>query len=155
MKIVACCLAVALALVAARATSDEPPKAARQGMTLRLELFVSDLEKSADFYARVLGFERMESAADYIPMRCGSVVIGLGPASKLPKPHFFNPELMTARRGLGTEIVLEVDDVQSCFDQVKKSGYKKILSPPQVRPWGAHDFRLADPDGYYLRITSR
>lgn len=155
MKIVACWMVVALTLVAAQSASDEPRKSAGQGMTLWLELFVSDLEKSADFYTRVLGFQRMESAADYIPVRCGSVVIGLGPASKLPKPHFFNPELMTARRGLGTEIVLEVDDVQSCFDQVKKSGYKKILSSPQVRPWGARDFRLADPDGYYLRITSR
>ena len=23
----------------------------------------------------------------------------------------------------------------------------------RLQPWGLHDFRLADPDGYYLRIT--
>jgi hypothetical protein len=23
----------------------------------------------------------------------------------------------------------------------------------ELRSWGLHDFRLVDPDGYYLRIT--
>jgi hypothetical protein len=25
----------------------------------------------------------------------------------------------------------------------------------QPRPWGLEDFRLVDPDGYYLRVTFR
>jgi len=25
----------------------------------------------------------------------------------------------------------------------------------QDRPWGLRDFRILDPDGYYLRITNR
>jgi hypothetical protein len=28
-----------------------------------------------------------------------------------------------------------------------------ISEPLQLRPWGLYDFRLTDPDGYYLRIT--
>lgn len=24
-----------------------------------------------------------------------------------------------------------------------------------IRPWGLKDFRICDPDGYYLRITSK
>ncbi|MBX9790853.1 MAG: VOC family protein [Pirellulales bacterium] len=72
-------------------------------MSLRLELFVSDLEKSAEFYTKVLGFERQPGEDDYLPVRSGSVVIGLGPTAGLPKRHYFNPELQTAWRGLGTE----------------------------------------------------
>ncbi len=30
-----------------------------------------------------------------------------------------------------------------------------MIEPLLVRPWGLTDFRVADPDGYYLRITSR
>jgi len=126
-----------------------------QGMTLRLELFVSDMQKSIDFYTNVLGFEQMKGEPDYVPVRSGSVLIALGPAAGLPKKHHFNPEVQNSRRGLGVEIVLEVDDVKSYFEKVKMSGYKGILSPLQKRSWGATDFRVADPDGYYLRITSR
>jgi len=125
-----------------------------QGMSLRLELFVDDLEKSIEFYTQVLGFERLKGGKDYVPVRSGSVVIGLGPADKLSKQHYFNPELQSSRRGLGTEIVFEVDDINDMFDRVKANGHR-ILSPLIKRPWGATDFRIADPDGYYLRLTSR
>ena len=32
-------------------------------------------------------------------------------------------------------------------------GYVPV-SAGRVRPWGQTDFRLIDPDGYYLRVTS-
>ncbi len=139
----------------AAAQASTPPQANAPGMSLRLELFVSDLKKSADFYTGVLGFEKMKGGFNYVPVRSGSVVIGLGAAGRLPKNHYFNPELQQARRGLGAEIVLEVDDVQAMYDKVKASGYAKELAPPRKQPWGLTDFRLADPDGYYLRISSR
>jgi hypothetical protein len=28
------------------------------------------------------------------------------------------------------------------------------MEPMLDRPWGLRDFRMVDPDGYYLRITS-
>jgi lactoylglutathione lyase len=30
-----------------------------------------------------------------------------------------------------------------------------VFELPQQRPWGLWDFRIVDPDGYYLRVTSR
>jgi len=54
---------------------------------------------------------------------------------------------------VGVEIVLEVDDVEGWHARVGASGYP-ILESLQDRPWGLRDFRIADPDGYYLRITS-
>jgi lactoylglutathione lyase len=144
---------VLLTFTAAIGDDQKGPKP--QGMTLRLELFVTDMQKSIDFYTNVLGFERMKGEPDYVPVRSGQVLIALGPAAGLPKKHHFNPEVQNSRRGLGVEIVLEVDDVKSFFEKVKATGYKGILTPLQKRSWGATDFRVADPDGYYLRITSR
>lgn len=148
-------VALILLVLASCALADDQPNHESSRMSLRLELFVRDVQKSVDFYTTVLGFERMEGEDDYIPVRSGSVVLGLGPAAGLPERHYFNPELQTGRRGLGVEIVLEVDDVKSCFEKVKAQGYKGIVSPLRKRPWGATDFRIADPDGYYLRLTSR
>jgi lactoylglutathione lyase len=36
--------------------------------------------------------------------------------------------------------------------QVEAAGYP-IAEPLQDRPWGLRDFRLLDPDDYYLRVT--
>jgi lactoylglutathione lyase len=29
-----------------------------------------------------------------------------------------------------------------------------VSEPMRERPWGSKDFRIVDPDGYYLRLTS-
>ncbi len=51
------------------------------------------------------------------------------------------------------EIVLEVDDIQACHQRAVESGYP-LSKSLTVQPWGLTDFRLVDPDGYYVRVTS-
>nr|WP_297784935.1 VOC family protein [uncultured Allomuricauda sp.] len=125
-------------------------------MTLRMELFTSDMKKSVDFYTKVLGFtmEGTEINMSYQPVRKGNVVIGIGPIRKLSKNHHFNPDLKPINKGYGVEIVLEVADIKEVYEQVKASGYS-IHEPLTYQNWGLEDFRLVDPDGYYLRITSK
>ena len=75
--------------------------------------------------------------------------------SKLPgEGGYFGRDISAHRLGLGVEIVLEVDDVDGWRDRVAAPGHP-ILEPLQDRPWGLRDFRISDPDGYYLRVTSR
>ena len=125
------------------------------GMSLRLELFVEDSDAAIAFYTKLLGFELVRRESGYASVRRGSVVLGLGPISKLPEEGgYFTRGIKERRRGLGVEIVLEVDDVDALHESVSASGHP-ILEPMQRRPWGLTDFRLADPDGYYLRLTSR
>jgi lactoylglutathione lyase len=123
---------------------------------LRLELFALDMEASIAFYTRVLGFElARHEPGDYASLRLGDVVLGIGPVAKLPeKGGYFGRDMATLRRGLGVEIVIEVDDVEGCHERVADSGHP-ILEPLRDRPWGLRDFRISDPDGYYLRVTSR
>jgi lactoylglutathione lyase len=92
---------------------------------LRLELFVDDMEASIAFYTLVLAFElaRLESG-DYASLRLGDVVLGIGPVAKLPEEGgYFGREIATLRRGLGVEIVLEMDDVEGCHERVAASGH--------------------------------
>ena len=54
----------------------------------------------------------------------------------------------------GVELVLEVDDVAAERDLVTAAGWP-LDQDLQNRAWGLTDFRVVDPAGYYLRITSR
>jgi catechol 2,3-dioxygenase-like lactoylglutathione lyase family enzyme len=127
-----------------------------RGVGLRLELFVEDMEASIVFYTRVLAFEvARHEPGDYASLRWGDALFGLGPVAKLPEEGgYFGRDISDHRRGLGVEIVLEVDDVDGWHARVAASGHP-ILEPLRDRPWGLRDFRISDPDGYYLRITSR
>ena len=125
------------------------------GMGLRLELFVTDMDASIAFYRRVLGFELVRREWDYASVRSGNVTFGLGPVAKLPaEGGYFTQARLAADRGAGVEIVLEVDDVAAYRERVGAAGHP-VLHELRARPWGLTDFRIADPEGYYLRITSR
>ena len=121
---------------------------------LRLELFVADVERSAAFYERVLGFVRERESDAYVAIRRGDVRIGIGAAANLPPQHYFDASSLQHRKGIGVEIVLEVDDVDEALRTVIEAGHP-VLTQLGRRPWGLRDFRIADPDGYYLRITSK
>lgn len=119
---------------------------------LRMELFVSDVETSIDFYTRVLQFDTLPAKANgsYRPLERGSVKISLQASSTLRDGH---PLAREGTVGLGLEIVLEVDDVETFCKHVDKEW--TLSEELTERPWGLTDFRVIDPDGYYWRPTSR
>ena len=125
-----------------------------QKMTFRLELFVDDLPESIDFYHRVLEFTIGEQHSDrFTPITNGNVRIGLNLRSTLRKDHPIQAA-EGERLGRGIEIVLEVDDVTAMYTHVLSQNWP-ISTELRQRPWGLTDFRVVDPSGYYLRITSR
>lgn len=123
-------------------------------MTPRFELFTSDSKKSVEFYTSVLSFKELESYKDYYPVQNGDVTIGICSITDLYDGHYFRPDIVENRKGLGVEIVLEVDDIEGIYNKVKTSGYP-LAEELKKQEWGLTDFRIIDPDGYYLRITSR
>ena len=128
-------------------------------MRLRLELFVDDLAVAADFYTGLLGFEVVSRADDYTSVRRGTVVLGLGPIAKLPADGDgpgFSRRRLADDRGAGVEIVLELDDVgQVAALHDRCLAADVVVDDLRRRPWGLWDFRIVDPDGYYLRLTHR
>ncbi len=118
-------------------------------MTLRCEIFPEDLDVTIDFYQRVLGFQLTDDrrGEDYISLRRGTVQFG---AVRYPPPA----TQATRRPPAGLELVLEVDDVDAEQDRVLAAGWP-LDADLGDREWGLRDFRILDPDGYYLRITNR
>ena len=122
-------------------------------MRLRLELFVSDIDASRDFYMQILEFE-IESADPhgYTQLTRGTASIALNPVARIPKSH---PSRQPPGEwaGLGHEIDLIVEEIEGFYEKVQAAG-GEIAEPLKVRPWGAKDFCLQDPDGNYIRITT-
>ncbi|MGR9557638.1 VOC family protein (plasmid) [Rhizobium leguminosarum] len=122
-------------------------------MQLSLELFVETPETSIDFYRRVLGFDSQgSSSAEYTMLKNGDAVIAINSRSVLSTDHPLRIDT-GQRAGLGAEIVLKVADVEGAYLAAKESGWP--VSDLALQPWGLRDFRLVDPDGYYVRVTSR
>jgi lactoylglutathione lyase len=126
---------------------------------LRFELFVDDVEASVRFYRATLGLVPPEqwSSDGYVPLRAGAVTIGVQCHTKLPVEHHFSREQLAGPRGVGLEIVIEVDDVDRAYALAAPEAERHGggIEPLGERPWGTRDFRLVDPDGYYVRVTSR
>jgi lactoylglutathione lyase len=125
---------------------------------VRFELFVDDVERSLAFYGAALGL-RPSPGYDpqgYVPVSAGPVRIGLQRRTALPAEHHFRPAHFSGPRGVGVEIVIEVDNVHAAFDQARDTAvaHGGQVEPLAARPWGQTDFRLIDPDGYYIRVTS-
>lgn len=123
-------------------------------MKLRVELFVENIEESVKFYRDILEFSAsQERQKHYNSVRKGNVILGLGEMGNLPDYHPLKVSDNSQQVGLGVEIVIEVEDVNDVYNNVVEKGYP-IQAELTERPWGMVDFRIADPDGYYLRITS-
>jgi lactoylglutathione lyase len=115
-----------------------------------VELFSEDLDAFVRFYVGVLRFTVVRDDRDgggYVALRRDDVHIGALRAWEEPDrsrrlpPH-------------GVEIVLETDDLDAERLCVLDAPWE-LFEDVADRPWGLRDFRLLDPDGHYLRITTR
>ena len=121
-------------------------------MRLRLELFVKSVAESKDFYTRVLGFETISYQIEgYSVFWKDGIQIALQAVSELPDDHPLKPQ-SSERAGLGIEIVIEVDDVDAAYSQILEQNWS-VAATLATRPWGSRDFRVIDPNGYYIRIN--
>lgn len=118
-----------------------------------VELFVSDVERSIAFY-EALGFRVVKRWRDWLILERDGVKLTLqGDSHAVAGPHYFTPHIGRQPRGTGVEIVVQVDDVDAIFAEAQAAGLE-VVKPIQDRDWGARDFRIADPDGYFIRLTS-
>ncbi|MBW2416395.1 MAG: glyoxalase [Deltaproteobacteria bacterium] len=114
----------------------------------KVELFVADTVESAKFYA-ILGIVVVHAKpSGYTTLRSESTVIALSPV-----PWWLPLRWLGFLRypPIGTEIVLYTAQLEQARAAFERAGY----SPGEiaVQPWGDRDFRITDPDGYYIRVS--
>ena len=119
----------------------------------KIEIFVSDFQRSRAFYES-LGFAMVRQWHDWAMLALGDNVLDLqGDEHATIGPHYFTPEIGRFPRGTGVEISIEVEEIDALYERARSLGLD-IVKPIQDRPWKARDFRIADPDGYFIRFTT-
>jgi len=105
--------------------------------SLRFELFVDDVEVSIRFYQAVLGLNPPPTydPDGYVPVSDGAVTIGLQQHTALPPGHHFRPEDFKGPRGVGVEIVVEVNDVvvRTLDDSAWREAELVEVGPDRIR----------------------
>jgi len=119
-----------------------------------VELHVPDFGPVKEFYG-ALGFrvEREDRSPDgdgYLVLALDGNLLAFWPGSSLVErhPYFRATE---AKPGHRVEIVLMVEDLEAAHERASRLG--AVVAPLVRRPWGARDFRAADPFGFYLRFS--
>lgn len=120
-------------------------------------LVVKDLERSIDFYTRVLGFH-IARRLEFPDRELVILALGEQPAAKLEllrydatDPSDSVPEERT-RLGL-RHLAFHVPDVGAAFDQLAAEGVKMQEEPPFRRPGGPPIAFGYDPNGVLLEFT--
>lgn len=114
----------------------------------KFELFVTDVPESIRLY-EALGFSLAQQKPDgYATMRSADTVVALSPV-----PWWLPLRVVGVLRRppIGTEIVFYTDQLEALREQLLAAGYQP--GAIAVQPWGDRDFRLTDPDGYYIRVS--
>lgn len=121
--------------------------------SLLLELHVPDFDRVEPFYG-LFGFSFVRSEPDYLVLeRSGCVIHFYGGSEQVVRHSYFGRFPKDSPRGYGVEIILFCDDIETLFERVRGEVEVEVVSGLQLRPWGVKDFRVADPFGYYLRIS--
>ena len=101
---------------------------------------VSDLERAADFYERVLGLSKKYQFSTYAGFDCGGVEIGLIPGTPAGEQE-------------GAPCVdFLVQDVDEAYRTLRERGVR-FLKEPHDTPWGGRIVLFADPDGNVLQLV--
>ena len=112
-----------------------------------INLFVSDVAASSDFYTKVFGLEEIVDRAarpNFVRLRAGECVLSLQNAAPVGKE-------IKSESG-GVEIGFEVDDVQAVAAALREQG--GAIVELNEMAWGSAADAL-DPDGYQLTIFTR
>ncbi len=118
-----------------------------------LTLGVSDLERSAAFYAS-LGWERCSSSSDEICwFKTADSYLGLFPYEELAADAEIDAPTQGTFGGVTLAVCVESEElVTQALDQAARLG-ARILKPAEHMTWGGFSGYFADPDGYPWEVA--
>ncbi len=107
-------------------------------------LAVPDLERSVEFYSKVMGFKPVPiEDPGWMFMTRDNCTIRLGECPDAIDPHHLGDHSYFA--------FLQVDDADAYFTQLSEAG-GEVLRKPVTQPWGWREFPLRTVDGHRIMI---
>ena len=110
------------------------------------EIPVSDLKKAIAYYESNLGF-----SIDWGSEGDGIAGISKGNCRMFLTDNAFREHY---RNGAPVLVWLNLGSKEQVNElhRIWSASQAKIVSPPESKPWGLHEFSVADPDGNVFRI---
>ena len=115
------------------------------------EIYVDDLGAAERFYTEIVGLQVVRRLADFLVLQTGPAKIHI--CCKTFAPEYLKDAEPVQYLGSKVEFCFEVEDVAEVYARVQAAGYP-IFEPIKEQDWGKTDFRVIDPNGAYIRITS-
>lgn len=123
---------------------------------LHTMLRVGDLEKSLDFYTRVLGMTLLRRQ-DYPDGRFTLAFVGYGPEDTYPALELTH-NWDTAKYELGSaygHIALGVSDIHATANAIRQAGGKVVREPGPMKHGTTVIAFVEDPDGYKVELIQQ
>ena len=117
---------------------------------------VGDLDKSLDFYTRVLGMKLLRRR-DYAEGRFTLAFVGYGPEESntvLELTHNWDTPSYDLGSGFG-HIALGVDDIKATVESVRSAGGKVVREPGPMKHGTTVIAFVEDPDGYRVEFIQQ
>ncbi len=128
--------------------------------SLQLELHVPDFAAAEKYYG-LLGFQKVwarepEGYKGYLVLQndAGCILNFWGGNDDIYTQEYFSRFRKDTKRGYGVEIVIPTLQPLEALEAKLIAENIEINEPLRLQPWGLYDFRVEDPFGYYLRITT-
>jgi lactoylglutathione lyase len=120
---------------------------------LHTMLRVGNLERSIDFYTRILGMELLRKK-DYPDGKFTLAFLGYGPESTHPAielTYNWGVESYDLGNAYG-HIALGVDDIYGACEKIKEAGGKVVREPGPMKHGTTVIAFIEDPDGYKVEL---
>ncbi|MFP4459641.1 MAG: VOC family protein [Candidatus Zixiibacteriota bacterium] len=113
-----------------------------------LVLFVSDIEKSKEFYQRIFGLEVLMDFGESVEFDNGLMLW----EKEFAHNFIFGSKCHTKDSAQELEMYFETPDIESDFEILQKSNID-FAHPIRQEPWGQRTIRIYDPDMHLIEIA--
>ncbi|SEB98036.1 Glyoxalase-like domain-containing protein [Tenacibaculum sp. MAR_2009_124] len=123
----------------------------KRHMKLNAGIITEHFTETKKFYTKTLGFGISFENEFYLLLHTPNheaEVSFLKPNHESQKPIF-----QPAFQGKGVYFTIEVDDVDSLYNELQKKD-TKIITPIRNEPWGDRHFTIVDPNGIGIDIVT-
>jgi catechol 2,3-dioxygenase-like lactoylglutathione lyase family enzyme len=118
-----------------------------------ITLGVADLQRTVDFYERVIGWKAEASPPGVVFFDLNGVIFALWPHNDLAKDMGTTVNDVPAYRGYAlAHNVRSETEVDAIFARLKENG-TTIVKEPQKAFWGGYSGYFSDPDGHTWEIA--
>jgi uncharacterized glyoxalase superfamily protein PhnB len=118
-------------------------------------LMVKDVNKTADFYKNVLGFNIIQTVPEsgnfvFAIVNANGVLISFQEEKSIKDEY---PKLNSFAQGGGITLYIHVTDVNELFEKIKNR--TKIIKELHKTFYGSTDFAVEDCNGYILTFSQQ